>query len=90
MAVRVSGADGYLMRRAGFGEPMIYLVMLSTEKCAYDPYNWGRTRTMQIAHQWIEKNWDEAVSGQVVDVQAIIGETTEPKKSDRLAETYLV
>ena len=51
MAIRVSGEDGYLMRRAGFQNPMVYLIALATQKCAYDPYHWpGNTRTMRHAH----------------------------------------
>ena len=87
MAVRVSGEDGYLMRRAGFGAPMVYLIALATERCAYDPWNWhGGGRTMNIAHQFIEKEWDSLTEGDVVDVQFILGETTAPKVSERVTE----
>jgi hypothetical protein len=55
MAIRVSGDDGWLMRRAGFKSPMIYLVALATERAAYDPYNWGN-RTMKGAHLFIAEH----------------------------------
>jgi hypothetical protein len=83
MAIRVSGDDGYLMRRAGFGAPMVYLVTLSTERCAYDPYNWHGSRTMTIAHLAIEKKWDELNDGDVIDVEFELGETVAPKQSER-------
>jgi hypothetical protein len=78
MAIRVSGADGYLMRRAGFKSPMVYLVALATERCCYDPYNWGN-RTMKGAHLFIAEHFDELKDGDVVDVEFILGESTAPK-----------
>lgn len=83
MAIRVRGTDGYLMRRAGFGhEPMVYLVALATEKCCYDPYNWGN-RTMATAHLHIVNNWDALKDGDVVDVEFILGESPVPKVSEQ-------
>lgn len=83
MAVRVQGSDGYLMRRAGFGDvPMVYLIALATEKCKYDPYNWDN-RTMRVAHLYIAQSFDALNQGDVVDVEFILGETTEPKKSEQ-------
>jgi hypothetical protein len=82
MAIQVSGDDGYLMRRAGFGGAMVYLIMLATEKCRYDPYNWDNPRTMGNAHRYIAERWDELKDGDVVDVQFILGETAAPKRSE--------
>ena len=48
---------------------------------AYDAYDW-RDRTMQVAHDYIEKNWGDLVDGAVVDVQFILGETAAPKVSE--------
>lgn len=85
MAIQVSGEDGYLMRRAGFQSPMIYLIMLATQDCRYDPWGWtGRGRTMNIAHQWIAQHFATLTDGEVVDVQFIIGETKAPKPSEAL------
>lgn len=81
MAMRVSRDDGYLMRRAGFGSPMIYLIALATEKCGYDQFGWGN-RTMCGAHQIIERDWDTLKDGDVVDVQFELKETTEKKRSE--------
>lgn len=83
MAIQVSGADGYLMRRAGFDSPMIYLIALATQKCSYDPFGWDN-RTMNGAHQIIERDWDSLVDGDVVDVQFELGETTEKKQSEQI------
>lgn len=82
LAIEVSAADGYLARRAGFNSPCIYLIALSTQKCAYDPWNWGN-RTMNTAHQHIERHWAVLKSVDVVDVEFILGETAAPKRSER-------
>lgn len=63
---------------------MIYLIMLATERCAYDPYDWG-DRTMTVAHQYIESNFDQLNNGDVVDVEFILGETSVPKRSEAAA-----
>lgn len=84
MAIQVSGDDGYLMRRAGFGAPMIYLVALSVAQCQYDPYGWSRARTMPVAHEHIANNWETLEDGDVVDVQFILGEALAPKLSESL------
>jgi hypothetical protein len=46
------------------------------------PREWG-DRTYQIAHQYIVENWSVLESGAVVDVEHILGETDEPKVSER-------
>ena len=49
----------------------------------YDPYNWTKCgRTMNVAHRHIEANWDKLASGDVVDVEFILGETSAPKESE--------
>lgn len=84
LAIQVSGADGWLMRRAGFQSPMIYLVALATERACYDPYNWGN-RTMSTAHHRIVEDWDTLADGAVIDVEFIRGETDAPKRSEQEA-----
>jgi hypothetical protein len=82
LAILVSEADGYLMKRAGFGRQCVYLVALATQKCAYDPFEWGN-RTMNTAHQWIEDNWYTLVGDDVIDVEFILGETEKRKQSEQ-------
>ena len=89
MAIQVSGEDGYLMRRAGFQSPMVYLVALATERACYDPYNWGN-RTMANAHNYIAENWDQLGDGDVIDVEFILGETTAPKRSEQETSNVVV
>jgi hypothetical protein len=84
LAIKISGADGYLARRAGFNAPMIYLVHLTSEKACYDPYSWpsGAGRTMQVAHLAIENNWESLRDHDVVDVEFILGLRDAPKVSE--------
>lgn len=88
LAIQVSGADGFLMRRAGFGSPMVLLINLARMTCAYDPYSWMSHdgRTMPNAHRYIETAWDALRDGAVVDVEFILGETSTPKESESLHE----
>lgn len=90
LGVRVSGADGYLMRRAGFDGFQVYLIHLEGQTCAYDPYEWTGRRTgsmtMKEAHAYIEQNWDNLTDGQVIDVEFILGVTKKPKLSERIVE----
>lgn len=88
LALRVSREDGYVFRRAGVGDPLVILIMLTTMECAYDPYDWVKGgRTMQIAHQHIAEHWDELDDEAVVDVEFILGETKTAKVSGRLTTT---
>lgn len=78
----------YLLRRAGYScQPTDNLILfgyLHTGKCHYEPYKWGgASRTMPAAHKYIEEHWDDLKDGDVIDVEFILGETTQPKISER-------
>lgn len=84
LAMRVSGADGYLFRRGGFGAyPCILLVRLTDCKANYEAYDWA-DRTMTSAHEWIENNWDVLQDRSVVDVEFIRGEKPTAKISEEM------
>jgi len=80
----------FLHYRSGYPEDgsSIMLMCLEDGRATNDPYEWGSRgmglRTMPNAHNYIIEHWDELKDGDVVDVQVILGETTEPKKSERL------
>lgn len=92
----------YLLRRAGYSaeqiggstdapgfEPYVILVTLDGVRAQYDPYNWsGGGITLPTAHQYIIRNWDALSSGDVVDVEFILGLTSAPKASE--ASSYAV
>ena len=81
-------ADLFLLSRGGFGKiPETYVLMMilsGTCECKHNPHHWGG-RTMPTAHREIRDRWDELVSGQVINVEFILGETKEPKVSERFA-----
>jgi len=78
----------YLLGRSGFRQgdddrSCIMLMKLATEECRYDAYRWGGNRTMSIAHKFIQEHFDSLAHGDIVDVQFILGETSEKKLSER-------
>jgi hypothetical protein len=78
----------YLLRRDGYAadetEHCIIMIDAQCRGVAYDCYDWpGGSRTKKHAHNFIAEHWHELKDGDVVDVQFIIGETTERKISER-------
>ena len=90
IAIKAASEDPierFHFRRCGFGEdfPLIILLTLDPVRVQYGPYNWDTSsRTMRAAHQYIEDNFDNLLPGAVVDVEYILGETKEPKTSERI------
>lgn len=81
--------EDYLLKRAGYGnDPEKYVLMAGLEQgqSSYDPYSWGN-RTRHYAHQYIIDNWHTLLSGDVIDVEFILGETSAVKISERLQVT---
>lgn len=74
----------YLLRRAGFASnsDLVMFGYLRGSGAEYDCFHWN-DRTKKVAHQYIEKHWDEIKDGDVIDVEFILGETTEKKISER-------
>lgn len=76
-----------ILAHAGFGgtiesqEAYVMLSALRTGQITYDTFAWN-DRTFHVAHEYIEKHFDELKSGDVVDVQFILGETKEPAVSE--------
>jgi hypothetical protein len=63
---------------------LIVVCKLTGCKSHYDKYKWDSTsRTMIIAHGFIEENYDSLKSGDVVDVEYILGETKTKKRPQR-------
>lgn len=86
-------AERWLLARSGFGITpdaqreyiAVWKLDGGRDVCTTDPFqHGGGPRTMPTAHQFIEQHFDELESGAVVDVRFLLGETTEPAKSDRL------
>ena len=82
LAIQISEADGWLARRAGFGEnSCVLLINLARVQCEYDPYVLVNNRTMHVAHLWLSEHWDEHQDGAVVDVEFVLGKSMQPKCS---------
>lgn len=87
--------DRYLLSRSGFGRDSqsqsAYVLLIKIDggngKASCDPYDWGQgSRTMLVAHDYVIKNFIWMNTGDVVDVEFILGETKTPKISERLEE----
>lgn len=102
MAVHLRNRDEaeFFLLRAGYSkeqiggreddvEPYIILWRLVGGEANYDPYGWTN-RTMAHAHKYLIDHWREVTSGDVVDVEFILGESQAPKRSERLGETNIV
>lgn len=84
--------EGYLFARAGYGPnrvshmEYVFMVQLAggTGMGTSDPYDW-ESQTMQVVHSWLinQKNWENFLSGDVIDVEFITGVTSQPKVSER-------
>jgi hypothetical protein len=85
-----SERERYLLYRAGYGfeDPCVVLCRMDanggSRNASYDPYGWG-DRTFKVAHDYIIEHFDELESGAVVDVEFLLSETKEPKKSERVS-----
>lgn len=85
-------AEEYLLHGSGFnpnGKPLVVLCRLECSgvdgNATYDPFAWGGgARTLKVAHRHIIDHFDELPSGAVVDVEFILGETKQPKITERL------
>ena len=87
MATQIRSSDEkeiYLLESSGFSNynPLFILHFLELNEAHYDAYHW-EDRTRFTAHQYIQENWEKLKSGDVIDVEYILGETTEPKMSQR-------
>lgn len=100
MAIRLQSLrerELWLLRRAGYGlrqlmgdttlPPYIILCKLDGVEAEYDPFQWRNRRTLSTAHQYLIDHWDDVHSGDLLDVEFILGEVDKPKVSERLKET---
>jgi hypothetical protein len=85
---RLDPNESYLLRRCGYpvhspGDPIILLTRLVGDyPASASPDVWGG-RTFPPAHKYIITHWHELSSGDVIDVEYILGETISPKISER-------
>jgi len=82
-----SSSEAWLLRRSGFNDHNGLVTMFkassrSVDSVTYDPYDWTN-RTLKTAHHYIQHNWDKLRTGQVIDVQYVLGEYPTPRRSER-------
>jgi len=71
-----------LLAREGYRDRQIMFGYLSGERPASPDYYFWDCRTMATAHKYVFENWDRLRDGDVIDVQFILGETKEAKRSE--------
>jgi len=80
--------EWFLLRAAGWGPnpDCIYMTLLEGGDTSHNPHGFKPGgRILQVAYAYIENHWDQLESGQIIDVEYILKETDEPKKSERFA-----
>lgn len=77
-------AQRWLLQRAGYHGTTCYLLVdpRGHGRAEYDPYDWN-SRTFGVAHDYINKHFEEMKDGDVIDVEYILGEVPWKKKSER-------
>lgn len=82
-------AERYLLSRTGYGvaddSRCVMVGHLAGGQNAHCDSSYWCSRTMGNAHRYIEEHFDELESGAVIDVEFILGETSEPKVTERLS-----
>jgi len=75
--------ENYLLSHSGFfgAETLITLMKMDGLEAHWNPEKWEFSRTMRVAHEYIQENYNILQNGQVVDVEFILGETSIPKVS---------
>lgn len=93
IAIKLDGetneAEEYMLHRAGFGRAAtradknyVFFINADKNECQLDPFKWPN-RTMREAHHYVGQNFDSLQSGDVIDVEFILGESTTKKESER-------
>ena len=78
-------AERWLLGSAGYSLTFPYILLFRLEggEITYDAWKWGGGRTLHAAHLYLQGHFDELTSGDVIDVEYILGERPEPKRSER-------
>jgi hypothetical protein len=78
--------ENHYFRHVGFtGElPWVMVFRLADRTACYSPMQWKDQRTMMNAHEYIAEHYSELKSGDVVDVEFILGEKDSPSLPERM------
>lgn len=81
----------YLLARSGYADNpypariVVWRMDGGAGHATSNPYAWTDGRTMSVAHVYIKEHWDEIETGDVIDVEFILGETDIKKISERFS-----
>lgn len=82
----INSDEDWLIKRAMGSEPypLFLVTFMSKGESRFDVYEWGRVgaRTVKEAHQYIENNWDKLETGDVIDLEFLLGEKLTKKHSE--------
>lgn len=77
--------ERWLLERVGLGNGSAYSIQvteLETGKTERDRFKWrSEGRTLFEAYKYIADNWNTLSSGDLIDVEYILGEVDKPKKT---------
>ncbi len=82
-------SERYLLARSGYGsnvdDQSRYVLLFGLHDCkgGYSEYGHGGNRTRSVAHKYIIENWSALESGDLIDVEFILGEQKTKKESER-------
>ena len=62
---------------------MVWRLQCGSESMATTDIYDHQNLTLRVAHDYVNKNFNDLSSGQVIDVQFILGETAQAKPSER-------
>lgn len=70
----------------------ILMIDVQSKRCTYNPADWPKPkfppgRTLYRAHLYVTQHWDTLGSGDVVDVEHILGEVEAPAKPSICVES---
>ena len=88
-----SVSESFLLSRVGYGRrPQEYIVaidLIHPLRIWLNPFETRMAtqgaRTLYSAHEEMTRNWEKYNSGDVLDVQYVLGETRHPKTSERFS-----
>jgi len=81
--------EHWLLHRAGFHTPTDYLMvapLTDLHRATTDPFDHSNARTMRTLHQHLYDHWSTIKTGDLIDIEVVLGEKTTPKVSEQVAE----
>lgn len=89
MAIRLNQEDPqerYLVRQSGWTAEFIFARINNMHFTM--GIEWQKDRTLGTVTRHIRENWNNLISGEVIDVEFVLGEVSKPKRAQRLDDTF--